>query len=339
MKVVNGLAPGVSRLAGHTADISRDAQRRVKWLDYYQAHDHNARLTCRHFGISPETFYRWKRRYDPHHLESLEDRSHRPKHVRQPTASTELVAQVLQLREQYPRWGKDKLAVLLRRQGCHVSTSMVGRILRRLKGRGALREPIGNHVSAHRRGRQRPYGIRKPKDYKIANPGDLVQLDTLDIRPLPGVTLKHFTARDMLSRWDTLGIYGRATAYTAREFLDSMQQRMPFTIKAIQVDGGSEFESAFEEECHQRNILLFILPPRSPKLNGCVERAHRTHIEEFYEVTDSDFDLPDIREKLLDWERICDTVRPNQAIKYLTPLEFVNQWKQNNKGGYVSRII
>lgn len=331
MKVVNGLAPGISRLAGRTADISRDAQRRVKWFDYYGAHGHNARLTCRHFGISPETFYRWKRRYNPHHLESLEDRPHRPKHVRLPTASTEMVTEVLKLREKYPRWGKDKLVVLLGRQGCHVSTSMVGRIIRRLKDRGALCEPVGNHVSAHKRGFKRPYGVRKPKEYKVVNPGDLVQLDTLDIRPLPGVILKHFTARDILSRWDTLGIYGRATSCTAKKFLDSMQERMPFTIKAIQVDGGSEFESVFEEECQKRNINLFILPPRSPKLNGCVERAHRTHIEEFYEVTDSSFDLRDIREKLLDWEKICDTVRPNQAIKYLTPLEFINHWKQTKR--------
>ena len=95
MKIVNGLVPGISRLAKHTADISRDAQRRVKWFDYCEAHGHNVRLACRYFGISPETFYRWKRRYNPHRLESLEDRSHRPKHVRQPTASTELVTEVL----------------------------------------------------------------------------------------------------------------------------------------------------------------------------------------------------------------------------------------------------
>jgi len=28
-----------------------------------------------------------------------------------------------------------------------------------------------------------------------------------------------------------------------------------------------------------------VLPPRSPKLNGAVERANRTHTEEFYQVT------------------------------------------------------
>jgi len=331
MHVVNGLAPGISRLARRTADISRDAQLRVKWFDYYEAHGHNARLTCRHFGISPETFYRWKRRYNPRHLESLEDRSHRPKHVRQPTASPELITAVLRLRETYPRWGKDKLVVLLHRQGYHVSTSMVGRILRRLKDRGILCEPVKNHVSARRRGLKRPYAIRKPKDYKVTDPGDLVQLDTLDIRPLPGVILKHFTARDIISRWDTLGIYRRATSHNARKFLDSMQQRMPFTIKAIQIDGGSEFESVFEQECQKRHIKLFVLPPRSPKLNGCVERAHRTHIEEFYEVTDSSFELPDIRDKLLDWEKVCDTVRPNQAIGYRTPLQFIEHWKETKR--------
>ena len=66
-------------------------------------------------------------------------------------------------------------------------------------------------------------------------------------------------------------------------FLDALEQRMPFKIKAIQVDGGSEFMAQFEEACQQRRIRLFVLPPRSPKLNGSVERAQRTHTEEFYE--------------------------------------------------------
>jgi len=103
---------------------------------------------------------------------------------------------------------------------------------------------------------------------------------------------------------------------------------MPFSIRAIQVDGGSEFEAVFEEECQRRNIKLFVLPPRSPKLNGSVERAHKTHTEEFYEVTDSSFDLAELRQQLLEWERIYNTVRPHQALDYLTPFQFLEQWKQ-----------
>jgi len=81
-------------------------------------------------------------RYNPRNIASLEDRSHRPKHVRQPTYSVELVEAVLRLREEYPRWGKDKLVVLLHREGFDCSASMVGRILRRLKERGVLKEAV-----------------------------------------------------------------------------------------------------------------------------------------------------------------------------------------------------
>jgi hypothetical protein len=52
--------------------------------------------------------------------------------------------------------------------------------------------------------RSRPYAIRKPKQYAVSRPGDLVQVDTLDVRPLPGVVFKQFTARDVVSRWDVI---------------------------------------------------------------------------------------------------------------------------------------
>ena len=327
MHIISGTVRGVCRLA-RTPELSKQARQRLKWLDYYLEHDGNARLTCRHFDISPQTFYRWKQRYNPHNLKSLEDRSRRPKHLRQPTWSTELVERVLKLRERYPRWGKDKLVILLREEGWQVSTSMVGRIIRHLKDRGVLREPIPNHISARRRQRLRPYATRKPREYVVKEPGDIVQLDTLDIRPLPGVVLKHFTARDMVSRWDVIEVYSRATATTAAQFLDKLEKRLPFPLRAIQVDGGSEFEAVFEQECQRRNIKLFVLPPRSPKLNGHVERAHRTHTEEFYEVTDSSFDIVELRAELLEWERTYNTIRPHQALGYLTPLKFLKSRKQ-----------
>ena len=106
-------------------------------------------------------------------------------------------------------------------------------------------------------------------------------MDTLDVRPLLGVILKHFSSYDVVSRWNVLAIYSRATAATASLFLDDMVERTPNEIKAIQIDEGSEFQSVFEEEYQRRGIRLFVLPPRSPKLNGGVERAHRTHTEEF----------------------------------------------------------
>ena len=59
------------------------------------------------------------------------------------------------MREAYPRWGKDKLVILLEEQGFSCSASTVGRIIRKLKGRGVLKEPVPNHISARKRQRQR----------------------------------------------------------------------------------------------------------------------------------------------------------------------------------------
>src|SRR3972149_12234201 len=129
MKITTSILRGVLRWK-FPPELSKEAVKRLKWFDYYKSQDHNARLTCRYFGISPQTFYRWRRRYAPHNLRTLEDRSRRPRRLRQPSWSPELAQAVLRLRGQYPRWGKDKLVVLLRREGCSVSTSMVGRILR-----------------------------------------------------------------------------------------------------------------------------------------------------------------------------------------------------------------
>ena len=325
MRVVDALAPGSIRVGRGIADPSHEARARLKWFDYYEGVGRNARKTCRHFGISPDTFYRWKRRYRPHDMRSLEKQTRRPRHVRQPTWTSEMVEAVQELREEYPRWGKAKLAHLLEDRGFHLSESMVGRIITYLKERGVLREPVYNHISVRKRPRSRPYAVRKPKEYVARAPGDIVQVDTMDVRPLPGVIFKHFAARDVVSRWDVIEASTRATSSAAARFIHSIIKRMPFTVKAIQVDGGSEFQSVFEETCQQLGIRLFVLPPRSPKLNGCVERSNRTHTEEFYEVTDCDFEIAQLNKALLAWEKTYNTFRPHQALGYLTPHQYLLQ--------------
>lgn len=319
MKIRSALVPGAISLKKRIADITHDANKRLAWFDFYERHGRNARATCVHFHISPDTFYRWKKLYKPGDLKSLEEHSRQPKRVRQPTWTIEEVRAVQELREKYPRWGKAKLKYLLAEQGVGLSESMVGRIIAYLKKRGVLREPITNHISARKRGTSRFYAIRKPKEYIARAPGDIVQVDTMDVRPIPGVVFKHFAARDIISRWDVFEISPRATASSAAQFITSIVNRMPFTVKAIQVDGGSEFQSVFEATCQKMGIRLFVLPPRSPKLNGCIERANRTHTEEFYEVTDCEFDLPQLKKALYDWEVVYNTVRPHQALQYLTP--------------------
>jgi hypothetical protein len=85
---------------------------------------------------------------------------------------------------------------------------------------------------------------------------------------------------------------------SAARFLETLLERLPFPVRALQVDGGSEFAAEFEQACQQKQLPLFVLPPQSPKLNAHVERSHRTHNEEFYELQADSDQLPALNRQL-----------------------------------------
>src|SRR3979411_369720 len=105
--------PEARQLAGLGRRLSRAAQTRLQWMLFYFFNGRNGVRTCRHFGISRQTFYRWKRRFDRHDLTTLEEHSHRPRKVRQQTWTAKLAERGLALPPQYPRWGQDKVVELL----------------------------------------------------------------------------------------------------------------------------------------------------------------------------------------------------------------------------------
>lgn len=332
----SALDPGAVRMARQVPrapHLSRSAQARLRMLDWHFGHGRRVSLTALHFGYSRPTVYRWLGRYDATNLTTLENRPSRPVRHRRPTWTLAQIEAVRAARELYPRWGKAKLAIVIERSGMALSVSMVGRIVNHLRRRGVLREPVRRRIGVRHRGYRRPYAVRKPRDYVPAVPGDLVQLDTLDVRPVAGVVLKQFTARDRVSRWDVVTLAKSARAANAVAMLDALQERMPFAVRAISVDNGSEFMADFEAECARRGIVLYTLPPRSPKLNGAVERANRTHTEEFYELTDALPELEALQAALGEWEICYNTVRPHQALGYLTPAEWLA------KSGYLGSDV
>jgi putative transposase len=310
--------------------LSREAKKRLPWFDY--ARTHSSSRTCRHFGISRSLFYYWKPRYDPRDLSKLESRPSRPKRVRQRRWTAAQVEAVRRVRGAYPRWGKQKLALLLARQGVHLSVSSVGRILTDLHRRGVLHEPRRVRATPHAR-HPRPHAQRKPGGMALAKqaPGDLVEIDTMQMHPAPGVTRYQFTAVDCASRYSVVGVRRTATAGTARDFLREAQARFPFPIRAIQVDGGSEFMADFERACRDDGVPVWVLPPRSPKLNGQVERANRTHREEFWECYDGELDLPTVGDALRRWEAVYNHERPHHALGLRTPAAFLTDWHLSKK--------
>ena len=57
----------------------------------------------------------------------------------------------------------------------------------------------------------------------------------------------------------------------------------------------------------------------------------RRHTEEFYQVTSCWLDMKKLNRELRDWERIYNTVRPHQALDYLTPRQFLSQLPSQRK--------
>jgi len=114
--------------------MTRDAKQRLKWMEHYQKY-RNARLTCRHFAISPDTLYLWKRRFDPNNLQTLEDNksNRKPKVLRKPKYTFLEIEKVRKLKEKSPRVGKVLISKILRDKGFKLSTATVGRIIAGLK--------------------------------------------------------------------------------------------------------------------------------------------------------------------------------------------------------------
>lgn len=310
----------------HIKEISKEARVRLEFLEFSETH--SVTVTCRRFGISRATYYRWKARFNPRNLKSLENRSRRPKNIRRPKWTWQLAEKVRELRELYPTWGKAKLVVLLKKQGIEISESTVGRILTQLKRRGLLREPV-RKVRVRKVSRKRIYATRKPKDYEARAPGDIVEIDTLDVRPEPGEVYKQFSAVDVVSKFAFGDVRSAATATLAREFLQELIRHSPFQIRAVQTDGGSEFYAEFEEACKELGIKFFCLPPRSPKLNGGVERLNRTFREEFWACYDGECNLGAMRSALRKWlADVYNKMRPHQKLGYLTPVEYLEKLKK-----------
>lgn len=310
------------------SDLSREARSRLKWFDHF-AKFNNISLTCRYFGISRETFYRWKKRFNPRNLSTLENRSCWPLHVRIPTWTRAEIQAVAKIRQEFPRWGKEKLHRLLRRyKGVAIAVSRIGRILKNLKDNGKLIEGT-RCLKARNARKKRPYARRKPREYVAKIPGDIVQIDTLEVRPVPGTRWFQYTARDMVSRWDVLHVATTNSSGNARDALKALLQRAPFEVRAIQVDGGAEYRKHFEEAAERLGIRMFVLPPRSPNLNAHVERAQRTHTEEFYETRLENYDdIESVRHELADWEYIYNNIRPHHSLDYQTPAEYIERFQK-----------
>lgn len=322
MSINGAILPGAARLARLPAEPSESAKRRLKVIQWYEEHGRRVRLTARHFGFSPDTISRWVRAYEEKGSVGLEPRSRRPQNVRQPQIPVATVLRIQELREQHPRWGREKLRVLLEREGIHLSAKSIDRVIHRLKARGVLREPPRSRKAA----RWRRERLRRPPDLAVDYPGALVQVDTRHVAAGPGKVVYQFGAMDYFTRKRVVALTPRLTSAQGAAFLEQVVAEFPFPVEAIQSDGGAEFLKDFRAKVEELRLSHYFNRPNYPQGNGCIERSFRTDEEEFYQVQELPADLGGLEVALLAWNQVYEQVRPHQALGYRTPNQFFQDW-------------
>jgi transposase InsO family protein len=269
--------------------------------------------TCRHFGISRKTFYKWRKRHQAFGDAGLCDRPRTPRRIPRATPP-EVVSKILYLRQHY-HFGPRKIADYLKRfHELVVAGSSVHRILRRHQM---------NRLPANQK--HRPHGKRWQR-YEKPQPGHRLQLDVKFLERIPGSRrrLYQFTAIDDCTRIRVLKVFDACNQRTAIQFIDDVLRRLPFRVHVLQTDNGAEFQSAFHWHVEALDIRHVYIRPRTPHLNGKVERSHRVDDQEFYQLLDRDGITDDIHlfnEKLREWEDYYNYHRPHAGLNGQTPYE------------------
>jgi transposase InsO family protein len=299
------------------AQIDLEVKRRLAIFNHAEEVTGNVAMTCRYYGITRQTFYGWKRRYEEFGEEGLRPRSKRPK-VSPNATHVDVVGKIIYLRQNY-HFGPAKISMYLKRyHNVAISNSGVWRILKRLEM---------NRLPSSQRYKRLD---KRWQRYEKQLPGHQVQIDVKFIAPIKGVPRKkyyQFTAIDDCTRLRVLRIYPGLNQKTAIQFVDYVLERLPFIVQQIQTDNGTEFGSSFHYHVLDKGVGHRYITPRTPRLNGKVERSHRIDAEEFYRLLDGAVidDAKVFNDKLREWEDYYNYHRPHGGLGGQTPYERLQQ--------------
>lgn len=316
------ILPGAAALASLPV-LSPEAKKRLAWMDYYRR-ERNAAKTCRYFGISRKTFYSWKKRYNPYHLESLEERSRRPKHTRQWDVSRTQEARIVALRKQHIRYGKEKLRVLYQKEYREpLSSWKIQRVI--------TKHQLYYHPSRTRKLREKRMHNQAKKRItelkKEVRTGFLVALDTV-VRYWMGTKRYILTGIDTHSKIAFARMYTTKHSRNAADFLKRLQYLFDGKIENLTRDNGSEFRGAFDAALERLHIEGYFSRVKTPTDNPVDERFNRTLDEEFIQMGNMTADCDTFNRRLTDWLIEYNFRRPHQTLGYAVPVEYHYQYQK-----------
>jgi len=306
-----------------TSNLSKEGLQRLAWFDFYLSHKQNISLTCRHFCISRDTFYLWKRRFNPRQLQTLEfdTKTRRPKKLRSTMLLEEVQKRIYEIRKGDLEKSKYEIQAELKDEGIIV-------------GQTAIQYTELKNIQHKKR-------VRRHRICKIARVkaavqmrekglGSLVQIDTKYFSIL-GDKYYIFSAIDCKSRFGYIYPYANISSKSAQDFVRRVRNYFPFSIEAINTDNGSEYLLNFHKEIERWGIPHYFTDPHCPKQNGRVERFHQTAEYEYLNYQNLYPGLELLQAQCLLFNQKYNYQRYHRAIGYKRPAEYVSMLLTHQK--------
>lgn len=290
--------------------LDHQTRMRLRWIETYQQITKQVSSTCRYFGISRSTFYIWYHRYLSLGVEGLKDNSTRPHRISNKIPS-DIIHTVINLRQKR-KYGPKRMSYYLKEKyNWYISKTTIWRL---------YKEHGLNKLRYKKRWQ------RYPQQYSKPLPGERIQVDVkfLDNLEFENKRYYQFTAIDDCTRYRVLRIYDTNTVKNATDFVNQVKKVLPFAIKQIQTDNGSEFSEEFSWHLEDLGISHRKTKVRSPEENGKVERSHRTDQEEFYSINRF-VSIQHCMKLLRDWEKEYNETRPHMALQGKTPMKYLQE--------------
>lgn len=310
--------------------LTPGAQLKLEWIIFYNTIGNKKAVpTARHFGINPKTLHKWLKRFDERRLETLEEVSRAPHRTRQREISHLQTIRIRKLRKAHLRWGKMKLKKQYKRDyGEEISSWKIQKVIESEQ----LYFDKVKHKKQQKRKKQAQKRVKQriTQFVKVHRVHHLWHVDTVLLTMSAGGFRYLLTAIDDVSKLAYARLYTSHSSKQAADFLKRLHYLTGGEIINLHHDNGTEFEKDFITACNELSLPQWYSRVRTPKDNAVLERFNRTIQEEFVDMTETPIeDIQPFNVALTEWLVEYNSVRPHQALDYLTPLEYIDILQHN----------
>lgn len=311
---------------------------REEFVEELKRQEKSMSQLCREYGISRKTGYKWRNREAA--METMEDRSRAPHHVRNKTPE-EIERKVLEVREKYPVMGAAKIHRVLKNQG--ETDIPCPRTINNIMNRhGKISREASEEATPYQR-------------FEMTEPNEMWQMDFKGHFGLGNGERCHpLNILDDHSRF--LLCSDACRNETLEEITESIKRifREYGLPKSILCDNGNPWGTAqesgftkFEVWMMELGILVKHIRIKHPQSQGKIERFNKSLQREYLRqhiITDMD----DAQKKLDTYRKEYNYERPHHSLNLATPgsvyqkspqkmPEKISEWTYGD--GYIRREL